>query len=81
MPNCPHPYIRRFAWFAADGVQCVTCCDCGAVLAGVADTETAPGIPGVKRGGYPTVERLGGGVVTLGWVTTEQPKQRRRKKT
>ena len=33
---CAHPPTRLFTWFAHDGTLCIACCDCGAVLAGVA---------------------------------------------
>lgn len=31
---CKHPPGRLYAWFARDGVLCVGCCACGAVLKG-----------------------------------------------
>ena len=34
-PNeCKHLPERNYAWIAADGVVCIACCDCGAVLKG-----------------------------------------------
>lgn len=31
---CRHPHTRHWAWYAYDGVLCIACCDCGAVLSG-----------------------------------------------
>jgi hypothetical protein len=31
---CKHPPERLHSWTAADGVVCVGCCECGALLAG-----------------------------------------------
>lgn len=36
--TCPHPPTRLYAWHAQDGVLCVACCACGAVLRGAADS-------------------------------------------
>ncbi len=32
--GCAHPASRLWCWQAIDGVWCVACCDCGAVLRG-----------------------------------------------
>jgi hypothetical protein len=32
--DCDHPPTRLYSWTASDGVQCVTCCNCGEVLRG-----------------------------------------------
>lgn len=32
--GCQHPPSRYYGWVAYDGVLCVVCCDCGAVLHG-----------------------------------------------
>jgi hypothetical protein len=40
-PPCPHPPTRLYAWHAHDGTLCVGCNDCGAVLAGAAETSPA----------------------------------------
>jgi hypothetical protein len=37
MEECNHPPTRLYAWNAFDGVLCVACCDCGAVLKGAAE--------------------------------------------
>lgn len=33
---CGHPPHRLYSWQASDGTLCVTCCECGKVLAGAA---------------------------------------------
>jgi hypothetical protein len=33
-PACKHPPERLYSWTAYDGVVCVSCCECGASLAG-----------------------------------------------
>ncbi len=44
---CDHPPNRLWAWFARDDTEptgdvlCVACCDCGAVLAGGAESPKA----------------------------------------
>lgn len=38
-PTCKHPPTRLYTWFAYDGVLCIGCCDCGAVLAGAANLD------------------------------------------
>lgn len=32
--SCIHPPSRLYTWFARDGVFCIGCCQCGAVLKG-----------------------------------------------
>ena len=34
LPVCKHPPERVYAWRASDGVLCIGCCECGAVLKG-----------------------------------------------
>jgi len=34
LDRCGHPPKRLYAWRAADGAQCVACCECGSVLGG-----------------------------------------------
>jgi hypothetical protein len=36
MAPCTHPPTRLYCWYATDGVLCITCCKCGAVLKGAA---------------------------------------------
>lgn len=36
---CSHPAHRNYAWVASDGVLCVGCCQCGAVLRGASDVQ------------------------------------------
>jgi hypothetical protein len=31
---CDHPPARLYSWTAGDGVLCIACCVCGAVLRG-----------------------------------------------
>ena len=43
--SCRHPPTRLWSWTSADGVLCVACCECGAVLRGATaaeDRETQP---------------------------------------
>jgi hypothetical protein len=35
--TCPHPPTRLYAWYAVDGVLCIGCCVCGAVLKGASE--------------------------------------------
>jgi hypothetical protein len=38
--GCRHPASRLWSWQALDGVWCVACCDCGAVLRGGAQLNS-----------------------------------------
>ena len=42
MTSCTHPPERLHAWFAHDGVLCVACNECGAVLQGGVDGPAWP---------------------------------------
>lgn len=67
----PHPPARLWTWRAADGVLCVACCDCGAVLAGAAEApEAAPAHvlqspPAPSRD--PRCDLAGGGTIPAGF--------------
>lgn len=36
--SCKHPPSRLYSWTAFDGVLCVACCECGAVLRGACES-------------------------------------------
>lgn len=37
--TCLHPLTRQYAWVAYNGVMCIACCACGAVLRGASTKE------------------------------------------
>lgn len=74
MTTCTHPSERLYAWFAHDGVLCVACNECGAVLQGGASGPAWPS-PTMAQ---PSIEELeefeedGGCLATDGcWVETD----------